>query len=232
MPINSLGQMIGEPVAKWSPRPRPERTVMQGRLVRLEPLDAERHGNDLYQAQADDKDGRNWTYLAQEPPKDLAAFKNWLTEIEAKDDPLPFAIVDQQTHRAVGYATFMRIDPAMGVIEVGNINYSPRLQRKPHATEAMYLMMKRAFDELGYRRYEWKCDSLNEPSRRAALRLGFTFEGIFRQAVVYKARNRDTAWYSIIDKEWPKIRAEFEAWLDPKNFDAEGRQRRALKHQQ
>lgn len=231
MPINPLGQPIGEPVPNWSSRERPPRTVMQGRLVRLEPLDAERHGNDLYLAQAEDKDGRNWTYLFQEPPKDLAAFKTWLAEIEAKDDPLPFAIVDQQTHRAVGYATYLRIDPAMGVIEVGNINFSPRLQQKPNATEAMFLMMKRVFDELGYRRYEWKCDSLNAASRRAALRLGFTFEGIFRQAVVYKGRNRDTAWYSIIDKEWPAIWAEFNAWLDPGNFDEKGQQRRPLNQQ-
>jgi RimJ/RimL family protein N-acetyltransferase len=144
------------------------------------------------------------------------------------DDPLFHTIVDNQTGKAVGVATFMRIDRANGVIEVGNINYSPLLQRTPAATEAMFLMMRRVFDELGYRRYEWKCDSLNAPSRAAALRLGFQFEGIFRQAVVYKGRNRDTAWFSIIDREWPALRGAYEQWLEAANFDTEGRQRRKL----
>jgi len=144
------------------------------------------------------------------------------------DDPLFHTIVDLATGKAVGVATFMRIDRASGVIEVGNINYSPLLQRTPAATEAMFLMMRRVFEELGYRRYEWKCDSLNAPSRAAALRLGFQFEGIFRQAVVYKGRNRDTAWFSIIDSEWPSLKRAYEQWLGPENFDAEGRQKRKL----
>jgi RimJ/RimL family protein N-acetyltransferase len=144
------------------------------------------------------------------------------------DDPLFHTIVDASTGKAVGVATFMRVDRTHGVIEVGNINYSPLLQRTPAATEAMFLMMRRAFDELGYRRYEWKCDSLNAPSRAAALRLGFQYEGLFRQAVVYKQRNRDTAWFSMIDSEWPVLQRAYEQWLAPANFDAGGRQRQNL----
>ena len=145
----------------------------------------------------------------------------------ASDDPLFHAIVDTATGKAVGIATYMRIDPRHGVIEVGNLNFSPLLQRKPAATEAIYLMMKRVF-EMGYRRYEWKCDSLNAPSRAAAQRLGFSYEGIFRQASVYKGRSRDTAWYAMIDKEWPELDRAFRRWLDPKNVDAQGRQRERL----
>ncbi len=145
------------------------------------------------------------------------------------DDPLFHAIVDSKSGSAVGVAAYMRIDAANGVIEVGHLNFSPRLQATTAATEAMYLMMRRAFDELGYRRYEWKCDSLNEASRRAASRLGFRFEGVFRQAVVYKGRNRDTAWYSVLDSEWPALKAGFERWLSPDNFDENGCQRRKLR---
>jgi RimJ/RimL family protein N-acetyltransferase len=145
-----------------------------------------------------------------------------------RDDPLFHAIIARDSGRAVGVASLMRIDPGSGVLEVGGINYSPRLQRHPAGTEAMYLLMRRVFDELGYRRYEWKCDALNAASRAAAARLGFRFEGIFRQAVVYKERNRDTAWFSIIDREWPALKAAFEGWLSPDNFDDAGRQRRRL----
>jgi RimJ/RimL family protein N-acetyltransferase len=152
----------------------------------------------------------------------------WVKSVEASEDPLFFAIVDLATERAVGWASYLRIDPPNGVIEVGHLAYSPLLQRTPAATEAMCLMMRRAFDELGYRRYEWKCNSLNEPSWRAAERLGFVYEGIFRQGVVQNGRNRDQAWFSIIDKEWPGVRAALERWLEPGNFDEEGRQRRRL----
>jgi RimJ/RimL family protein N-acetyltransferase len=169
-----------------------------------------------------------WTYLAYGPFADHGAYNAWLAGAAESDDPLFHAIVDGRSGRALGVASFLRIEPAVGVIEVGHIAYAPALQRTPAATEAMYLMMRRVFDELGYRRYEWKCDALNEPSRRAALRLGFTFEGIFRQATLYKGRNRDTAWYSVVDKEWPERKAAFEAWLEPGNFDAEGRQRTRL----
>ena len=148
--------------------------------------------------------------------------------MQTSTDPLFFAVVDGKTQRAVGYLTLMRTDPAFGVVEVGNINYSPLVQRTPAATEAQYLLMTLVFDTLGYRRFEWKCDRLNAPSRSAALRLGFTFEGIFRQALVYKNRSRDTAWFSIIDSEWPAVKAALETWLASDNFEPDGSQRRSL----
>ena len=144
------------------------------------------------------------------------------------NDPLFHAVIDRKTGRAVGVASYLRIDAAPGVIEVGHINYAPALQRSAAATEAMFQMMQRVFDELSYRRYEWKCDALNAPSRAAALRFGFQFEGIFRQATIYKSRNRDTAWYAIIDRDWPSLKARYDRWLDPMNFDATGKQRRKL----
>jgi RimJ/RimL family protein N-acetyltransferase len=226
--LNELGQPVGEALPGWTPRPVPPRTPMEGRFARLEPLDPARHADALFAANAEDRDGRNWTYLGVGPFAGPEAYRQWAELAARSADPLFHAIVDRAGGQAVGVATFMRIDPPNGVIEVGNINYSPLLQRRPAATEAMYLMMRRAFDELGYRRYEWKCDSLNAPSRAAAERLGFTYEGLFRQAVVYKGRSRDTAWYSIVDKEWPALRSRFERWLDPGNFDAAGRQKRRL----
>jgi RimJ/RimL family protein N-acetyltransferase len=194
----------------------------------VEPLDIERHAADIFAANAEDGEGKNWTYMSEEPFPDSPSFRAWLERDCLKDDPLVHAIVDRSTERAVGMASLMRIQPDCGVIEVGRILYSPALQRTAAATEAMYLMMKRVFDELGYRRYEWKCDALNAPSRTAALRLGFTFEGIFRNGTVYKQRSRDTAWYAIIDADWPRIKAAFDRWLDPGNFDAAGRQRARL----
>lgn len=201
---------------------------MQGRLCRLEPLDAATHAAALHDAYAADRDARNWTYLPYGPFESAEAYAGFLTAMQAHDDPLFFAIVDLATQRPVGVASHLRIDPAMGTIEVGHLSYAPALQRTPAATEAMYLMMRRVFDELGYRRYEWKCDSLNAPSVAAAKRLGFRFEGTFRQAVVMKGRNRDTAWFSIVDGEWPALRSAFEQWLDPSNFDATGAQRQRL----
>ncbi len=219
---------IGTPVPGWTPRPRPPRSPMQGRYCTLEPLDVGRHAASLHASNRTATDDRAWTYLAYGPFDTLTAYRDWLNEHALSDDPLFHAIVDTAMGDAVGVASYLRIDSVNGVIEVGHLNYSPRLQRTRAATEAMYLMMRRAFDELGYRRYEWKCDSLNEPSRQAALRLGFTFEGVFRQAVVYKGRNRDTAWYSIVDGEWPALRTAYERWLDAGNFDDAGRQRRRL----
>jgi len=224
---NALGQPVGAPLPDWKPVPRPPRTAMEGRFCRVEPLDPERHGADLYAANSLDNDARNFTYLSGGPFATREVYFEWLNGFCRGDDPLFHAIVDLASGKPVGVASFMRIDPANGVIEVGHINYSPLLQRKPAATEAMYLMMKRAF-ELGYRRYEWKCDSLNAPSRAAAQRLGFSYEGLFRQAIVYKGRTRDTTWYSIIDAEWPALRAALERWLDPANFDAQGNQRVSL----
>jgi RimJ/RimL family protein N-acetyltransferase len=226
--VNSAGLPIGPAVPGWVPRPRPPRTPMVGQYAVLEPVNVEKHGADLFSAYMEAPDGRDWTYLSVERPDTELRFREYLTRLTTSDDPLHHAIVDRATGRALGTASFMRIEPAHGVVEVGHITYSPALKRTRIATEAMYLMMRRAFDELGYRRYEWKCDSLNAPSRTAALRYGFTFEGVFRKAIIYKGRSRDTAWYSITDEEWVGIRGAFESWLDPRNFDAEGRQRSKL----
>jgi RimJ/RimL family protein N-acetyltransferase len=215
-------------VPGWTPRARPPRTPIDGRFCRVEILDAGRHAADLFAANALDRDGRNWTYLAYGPFERLEDYRAWVESVAAADDPLFHAIIDLGTGKAVGVASLMRVDTANGVIETGHLNYSPLLQRKPAATEAMFLLMRRVFDELGYRRYEWKCDSLNAPSRAAAERLGFRYEGLFRQATIYKGRNRDTAWFSIIDREWPALRAAYAAWLDPSNFDGQGKQRRSL----
>jgi len=201
---------------------------MVGRFCSLEAIDVDRHATELFEANLQAIDDRNWTYLFYGPFDTLAAYRAFLSRMATLDDPLFHAVIDRAGGKAAGVAAYMRIDAPNGVIEVGHINYSPQLQRKPAGTEAMYLMMRRAFDELGYRRYEWKCDSLNEPSRRAAERYGFTFEGIFRQATVYKGRSRDTAWYSLLDSEWPTCKAAFEQWLAPGNFDSDGRQRRSL----
>jgi RimJ/RimL family protein N-acetyltransferase len=225
---NALGQPIGGEVPGWTARSQPPRTAMEGRFCRVEPLDPARHAADLFAANGTDAEGRLWTYLPYGPFATLEDYRAWMEQTCLGDDPLFHAIVDLQSGRALGVASYLRITPAQGVIEVGHINYSPALQRTPAATEAMYLMMARVFDELGYRRYEWKCNALNEGSRRAALRLGFSFEGIFRQAVVTKGRNRDSAWFSILDSEWPAAKAAFQSWLDPANFDAEGRQKRSL----
>ena len=225
---NNLGQPIGFPIEGWRKRPRPPRSGMAGTYCQVEPLKPELHAADLYRAYMEDKEHRIWTYLAYGPFDTFEAYRAWLDSDCRGDDPLFYAIMDSQTGQALGVASYLRIEPNAGVIEVGHINYAPQLQRTPAATEAMFLMMRRVFDELGYRRYEWKCDALNAPSRQAAQRLGFTFEGIFRQATIYKNRNRDTAWYSIIDTEWPALKKAFEGWLDPENFDPQGRQRRPL----
>lgn len=201
---------------------------MMGSYCRLAPLDPDLHAEQLYQAYAMDAAPDGWTYLGYGPFNTFAEYHAWLQANCVGDDPLFYVISDLTRAAAAGVASLMRIEPDVGVMEVGHIHYSPQLQRTPAATEAMYLMMRRAFDELGYRRYEWKCDALNAPSRKAALRLGFTFEGIFRQATMYKGRNRDTAWYSVIDTEWPTLKRGFEAWLDPTNFDAQGRQQDGL----
>jgi RimJ/RimL family protein N-acetyltransferase len=226
--VNQFGLPVGEELPGWTPRPRPDATPIVGRYCSIEKLDPARHAAALFEAYMDAPDGRDWTYLFVERPADLAAYRAYADSIAALSDPYHYTILDGATGQPIATSSLMRIDPAMGVIEVGNITYSPRIQRKPAGTEAQFLLMRRAFDELGYRRYEWKCDSLNAPSRAAAARYGFTFEGIFRQAVVYKGRSRDTAWFSITDKEWPVVRAAFEAWLDPANFDAAGRQKRGL----
>ena len=201
---------------------------MEGRYCRVEPVDPGRDAVDLYAAYQLDKEGRNWTYLPHGPYSRFEDYLKYLERAAASDDPFVHCVIERSSGRAVGVASYMRIDAAAGVIEVGGINYSPLLQRTPAATEAMYMMMRRVFDELGYRRYEWKCDALNAHSRAAATRLGFQYEGLFRQATVYKGRNRDTCWCSILDREWPALKQAFERWLDPANFDAAGQQRQNL----
>ena len=220
-------QPIGEPVDA-RPARRPARVTLSGRAVTLVPLSAEAHADALFeQANGGDKD-RVWTYLFDGPYTDRAVFR---ANIEAKaksEDPLFFAILDKASGKAVGYQTFLRIEPQHRVIEVGNILYTPAMQRTIGASEAQYLFARYVFDTLGYRRYEWKCNNLNAPSKRAAERFGFTFEGVFRQHMIVKGRNRDTAWFSMLDTEWPARRAAFERWLAPDNFDAAGRQRISL----
>ena len=223
MTIQPIGFYIGD----WTPPNRPPAEPMIGQYCRLERLAPERDGQSLFDAYALDTKGRNWTYLPQGPFENYPDFLNWLSAMAKLDDPFFFTIIDAASQTGVGVASYLRITPPAGSIEVGHIHYSPLLQRKPAATEAMYLMMKQAF-AFGYRRYEWKCDALNSPSRIAAQRLGLSYEGIFRQATVYKQRNRDTAWYAAIDREWPYLKQAFEQWLDPNNFDNDGNQKTRL----
>jgi RimJ/RimL family protein N-acetyltransferase len=225
--LNHLGQCIGFALPNWVPPPVPPRELLEDRFCRLEPLNPDRHAAVLFEADAADADGRSWTYLAYGPFSDLPSYRAWLDASCLDTDPLFFAVIDAADGRPAGLVSYLRITPAAGSIEVGHIHYSPQLQRSAAATEAMYLMMKQAF-ESGYRRYEWKCDALNAASRAAAQRLGLSFEGVFRQATVSKGRNRDTAWYAAIDAEWPALSEAFLAWLDPGNFDGEGRQRARL----
>lgn len=223
--LNALGQPVGLPLADTSPRQVPPRTAMVGRYCSVVPLSLD-HADELYTAFRADEENRIWTYLPNGPYNDPADFRAWVNEAIQKDDPLMHAIVVDGC--ALGHASYLRITPASASIEVGFINLSPALQRTRAATEFQFLMMRRTFDELGYRRYEWKCDALNAPSRKAAERLGFTYEGTFRQATHYKGRNRDTAWFSIIDNEWPGLKQRFERWLAPENFDDTGTQKRGL----
>ena len=222
--VNEYGQPIGAPVPGWSPVERPSAERLVGRYCTLEHLDPDRHADDLHAAYAAATDDRDWTYLPYGPFPTPESYRHWATVAAQSPDPRHYAVVDQATGRAVGTLSLMRHDPANGVIEVGNVVFSRSLQRSPVSTEAQFLAMRYVFDDLGYRRYEWKCDDLNAPSRRAAERLGFRYEGTFRQAVVYKGRNRDTAWYALIDQDWPAVRDAFERWLDPANFDAAGNQ--------
>jgi RimJ/RimL family protein N-acetyltransferase len=210
----------------WNGARPPERSKLEGELVRLEPVDPPRHARDLFEASRGTDD--IWTYLAYGPFESLVAFTAWLQARAASSDPLFYTVVDRAANSARGMASYLRMEPDHGVIEIGHIWFAPSLQRTRQATEAIFLLARHAFDDLGYRRLEWKCDSLNAPSRRAAERFGFTYEGIFRQHMIIKQRNRDTAWFSMIDVEWPSRRAAFEQWLSPNNFDLQGKQRRSL----
>lgn len=211
-------------LAQWQGIPRPRRLEREGRYARLEPLAPVRHGGDLLaSAQAPGADER-FRFLSDQPPADAEAMAQWLDKAAGSDDPLFFAVIDRVTGRAEGRQALMRINSAHGVIEIGHVLWGPAIARTRVATEALYLAASYAFDELGYRRFEWKCDNNNEPSKQAARRFGFIFEGVFRQHMVVKGRNRDTAWFSIIDADWPRLRPGFEAWLAPDNFDSSGRQ--------
>jgi RimJ/RimL family protein N-acetyltransferase len=216
----------GVPVKGWTERPWPDGHSMDGRFARLEKLDPARHGANLWAAVKDND--HIWDYLPYGPFATEADFTAWLASRAQLRDPFYYTVIERKTGRALGCLTLMEIRPAMGVIEVGHIFYSPALQKTPAATDAIHLAAKIAFDDLGYRRFEWKCNDLNDPSKFAALRFGFTFEGVFRQHLIVKGRNRDTAWYSILDSEWPVRKAAFERWLSPDNFDASGRQKIAL----
>jgi RimJ/RimL family protein N-acetyltransferase len=224
----SPARPIGPPIDA-DPARRPERVTLKGRWITLAPLTAEKHAEALFEGSNGDAERESvWTYLFDGPYRSLDEFRSNI-ELKARSaDPLFFAVVDNSSGRAVGYQTLMRIDPANRVIEVGNIMYTPAMQRTPAATEAQYLFAAYVFDELGNRRYEWKCNNLNAPSKRAAERLGFTFEGVFRQHMIVKGRNRDTAWFSILDSEWPARKAAYQRWLSPDNFDAQGRQKLRL----
>lgn len=223
----TLDRELG-PRLNWTPAPRAEHVTLRGRYVALEPLDADRHTAPLFDAaQGEGADPRLWLYLGSGPFRDVDEYRTWVEAASMSPDPL-FHTVIPTGGKPSGVASFMRIDPPNGVIETGHIWFGGRIQRSPATTEAIFLMASHAFDTLGYRRLEWKCNARNERSMAAATRFGFTYEGTFRNAVVVRDRNRDTAWFSIIDEEWPAIRAGFEAWLDPANFDAEGRQLRTL----
>jgi len=219
---------VSKDLKNWTPRPRPERKLLEGQYVRLEPLSAARHGDGLYEAATAGNADERFLWLGEYTPESRDAFQPWLERVEASEDPLYFAVIDKATGKVAGRQTLMRIDAANGVIEIGHIHWGPLVQRKPAATEAHYLFMRYIFDELGYRRWEWKCNDRNEPSKRAALRFGFKPEGVFRQAMVIKGENRDTAWFSIIDKEWPTLKKAYDGWLHPSNFDSDGVQKRRL----
>ncbi len=224
-----MRQVSGRTLDRLPSGARPERAPLEGRSVLLEPVDPARHGSELYAlAHADDEARALWAYLPYGPFDSETAFADWLEGCAASADPLFFAIRDKSDGRAAGMASYLNIVPAHGSIEIGHIWFSPPLQNTRASTEALYEMMRHALDHLGYRRMEWKCNALNEGSRRAALRLGFTFEGIFYQHLVVKGCNRDSAWYSILDGEWPRLRTAYGTWLADENFDGEGRQKQAL----
>lgn len=223
--------MTERDLSRWTPRPRPDGRTLEGRWCRLEKLDPARHGDNLFQASVAPGVDTRFRYLFEPPPADRAAFDQWAAKASSGEDPLFYSVIDLTTGKAEGRQALMRITPEHGVVEIGSILWGPRIARTRIATEALYLFARYSFDDLGYRRFEWKCDARNEPSRSAALRFGFTFEGIFRSHMVVKGRSRDTAWFAIVDSEWPRIEAGMEAWLAPENFDAGGAQKASLREQ-
>ncbi len=215
-------------LTNWTPREKPQRIILDGQYVRLEPLNVERHGDQLYAASSVADVDQRFRYLFDQPPASREDFTPWLEQSAANTETIFFALIDKKTGLVAGRQALMRIEPQYGVIEIGNIYWGPAISRQRGATEAQYLFMQYVFDGLGYRRYEWKCNNDNEPSKRAALRFGFTFEGIFRQHMVAKGLNRDSAWFSIIDSEWPALKRAYQAWLNPANFNENGEQIRKL----
>jgi RimJ/RimL family protein N-acetyltransferase len=220
--------MTEDDLKSWTPRPLPERIVLEGRTVRLEPFCMADHGADLFEASTVADADQRFRWLMDYPPKSLAEFQPWLERAETSSDPLFFAVIDKPSGKVAGRQALMRIDAAMGVAEIGHVYWGPLIARKPAATEAQFLFARYVFDTLGYRRYEWKCNNRNEGSKAAALRFGFSFEGIFRQHLVVKGENRDTAWFSMLDRAWPVLRGAYQAWLDPANFTADGQQKKRL----
>ncbi len=218
---------LGKLIESFSPPPHPKGISLEGDLVTLQPLKSKLFAEELFQANALDKENINWAYLPYGPFADIAEYSHWIDSFDADDDPVFFAIISKKFKKAVGIASYLRIYPNDGSIEVGHINFSPLIQNTTEATEAMYLMMKWVFDN-GYRRYEWKCNALNLKSRRAAQRLGFSYEGVFRQMTITKGRNRDTAWFAIIDSEWVEIEKCFKKFLTKNNFDASGKAKTSL----
>jgi RimJ/RimL family protein N-acetyltransferase len=227
-PLQAAERPLGAVVEDWQPRLRPDDRLLFGASVVVEPLDVARHAASLWQAFSADSEGRLWDYMGYGPFANRTAMAATYEKLASGKDPKFYAIVPKPGRRAEGVASFLRITPEHGTIEIGHICLSPSLQKSRAATEALFLMMRFALDDLGYRRLEWKCDALNAPSRRAAERLGFTFEGIFRHHMVVKGRNRDTAWYAIVSDDWPPLRRAFNRWLAADNFDPEGRQKQPL----
>lgn len=219
---------MAEDLSAWTPRPRPGTEALEGRFVRLEKLDPARHTDGLFDASAQPDGDERFRWLPNLPPTDREVFRAWVDQSAASEDPLFFAVIDKASGRVAGRQTFMRIDAANGVAEIGHIYWGPLVSRKPAATEALFLFARHIFDDLGYRRFEWKCDNSNLPSKRAAQRFGFRHEGVFHQHLIVKGRNRDTAWFAMLNTDWPKLRPAYEAWLSPENFDAEGGQIKTL----
>lgn len=215
-------------LSNWNGVPRPQRTVLDGRYARLEPLAIERHEIELLESAQEPGSENRFRYLSEDAPGDAAVFRSWIEKAAKSDDPLFFAVIDKKIGRAEGRQALMRIDPVHGVIEIGSILWGPAIARTRVTTEALYLFAQYVFDTLGYRRFEWKCNDLNEPSRRAAERFGFTFEGIFRQHMVAKGANRNTAWFAMTDGDWSLAKKGYQAWLAPENFLDDGRQKAGL----
>ncbi len=229
MNFNKYQQPIGDPVANWSPSQLPDKNIsLAGSFCTLEPVNQQKHADDLYHAHFSIQDDSRWTYLPMEKPSTKEEFFSYVKNLATSQDPFHYAVIDKTNNKAIGAVALMRIDRQNGVVEIGHVNWSPLLQNKTAATEGIYLLLKHLFSTLGYRRCEWKCDNLNQPSKKAALRFGFQYEGLFRQAIVTKGRNRDTAWFSIIDKDWATIDKAFKNWLQSDNFDENGKQKNRL----